>query len=178
MRLYRTLGAAVAIALLAGSASAQQGFVVEKPPSEATAPVYEAAFRTDTIELALSPTDDREGSELEYLIKMKPGATLVYSWTVEDLADGEEFYTDFHGHRDAADTRVMSYKEGTGKEGRGALTAPFEGTHGWLFQNQSMKPVKVKLTLAGFYELRSVRETMLVDETTEQLPFGPSRPAR
>jgi hypothetical protein len=31
--------------------------------------------------------------------------------------------------------------------------APFDGIHGWYFQNQSDKKVVVHLKLSGFYEL-------------------------
>jgi len=37
-------------------------------------------------------------------------------------------------------------------EGRGALTAPFEGTHGWYFRNQGEAPLTVKVKTWGFYE--------------------------
>ena len=64
--------------------------------------------------------------ELEYKIQMKAGGTVVYSWF---------------------------YEKGTGAKASGALTAPWEGIHGWYWQNQSAGPVVVRLRIAGFYEL-------------------------
>jgi hypothetical protein len=47
----------------------------------------------------------------------------------------------------------MEYRQATGLNSNGALVAPFEGVHGWYFQNQSDKPLVVHLKLSGFYEL-------------------------
>jgi len=121
----------------------------------ATTRFYASQFRTDTIEITLPP--DEQG-ELEYKVKMRPGDTLTYSWnTTGDEAHPEWFYYDFHGESrpnppDAKAT-VMEYRQATGLNSSGALVAPFEGVHGWYFQNQSDKPLVVHLKLSGFYEL-------------------------
>ncbi len=121
----------------------------------ATTRFYTGQFRTDTIEIKLPPD---EGSELEYKVRMQPGDTLTYSWDVTgDEAHPEWFYFDFHGESkpaapDAKPT-VMEYKQATGLNSKGALVAPFEGIHGWYFQNQSDKLQTVHLKLSGFYEL-------------------------
>lgn len=121
----------------------------------------EQPYRTDTFEIPLAVSEE-EGDEVEYQVRMKAGETVVYAWSVEAPAD--EFYSDFHGNSDAkSPLRVVSYKEGFVAGAQGALIAPFDGLHGWLFKNESPKPVTVKLTLAGFYELRSIRETMGLD---------------
>jgi hypothetical protein len=122
----------------------------------ATTRFYASAFRTDTIAIKLAPDGD-EG-ELEYKVKMQPGGTLAYSWNVTgDEAHPDWFYFDFHGESvaltQAGKTTVMEYKQATGLNSSGALVAPFEGVHGWYFQNQSDKPVTVHLKLSGFYEL-------------------------
>jgi hypothetical protein len=121
----------------------------------ATARYYDTAFRSDTIEIMLPPDQD---NELEYKVKMKTGATLVYSWTVTgDEEHPEWFYYDFHGEQRPvpADGKsvVMEYRQATGTSSNGALVAPFEGVHGWYVQNQSDKPLTVHLKLSGFYEL-------------------------
>lgn len=114
---------------------------------------YPAAFRSDTIDIPLKGAADA-GSELEYKVRMKPGATLIYSWSVN--APPEEFYYDFHSQQlpsPGPKEVVISHKSGIGVGGNGALVAPFEGIHGWYLQNQSEKPVVVHLKLSGFYEL-------------------------
>jgi hypothetical protein len=117
---------------------------------------YEIGFRSDTIEIPLRDGDDRtRGNELEYKVRMKKDATLIYEWSVADIANPEEFYYDFHGHTvvEGKDMTVATYKQATGTGAKGALTAPFDGVHGWFLQNQSAKPVVVKIRLSGFYEL-------------------------
>jgi len=117
---------------------------------------YEIGFRTDTIEIPLRSGDDRtRGNELEYKVRMKKDATLIYEWSVADVANPEEFYYDFHGQTvvEGPDVTVATYKQATATSAKGALTAPFDGVHGWYLQNQSEKPVVVKIKISGFYEL-------------------------
>jgi hypothetical protein len=124
-----------------------------QPAAAVLAREYATPFRTDTIDIPLKGADS-EGSELEYKVRMKPGATLVYSWSVQ--APPEEFYYDFHSQQwpqQGPKEVVVSHKSGIGVGGNGALVAPFEGIHGWYLQNQSLKPVVVHLRLSGFYEL-------------------------
>jgi hypothetical protein len=121
----------------------------------ATTRFYATAFRSDTILITLPPD---EKNELEYKVKMKPGATLIYSWNVSgDEAHPEWFYYDFHGESrpvaEGTKATVMEYRQATGLVSNGALVAPFEGVHGWYFQNQSDKPLTVHLKMSGFYEL-------------------------
>ena len=117
---------------------------------------YDMPFRSDTIEIPLRDGDDRtRGTELEYKVRMKMGGTLIYEWSVADITNPEEFYFDFHGHTtvEGQEMTVATYKQATGTSARGALTAPFDGVHGWFLQNQSAKAVVVKVKLSGFYEL-------------------------
>jgi len=117
---------------------------------------YDRTFRTDTVEIPLTSGDDRRrGNELEYKVHMNEGATLIYEWRVEPMANPEEFYYDFHGHtaEEGEEMTVATYTQATGSAAQGALTAPFEGVHGWYFQNQSVEPVVVYLKISGFYDL-------------------------
>lgn len=111
-------------------------------------------FRTDVIEILLQPSGT-QGSEIEYKVHLKQGSSYVYDWRVEGVADPDEFYTEFHGHTVVAgrSMTVADYRKESGTADRGTLRAPFDGVHGWYFQNQSLKPVTVRLRLAGFYSL-------------------------
>jgi hypothetical protein len=118
---------------------------------------YEAGYRTDFVDIPLKSGDfGRDGAELEYKVHMKPGATIAYSWTVTGLENPEEFYFDFHGEAPAKEGReatVVEYRQATGGQSSGTLVAPFEGVFGWYLQNQSEKPVVVRLKISGFYDL-------------------------
>lgn len=117
---------------------------------------YPVAFRTDVIDIPLhSGEDPAGGADVEYKVHLKKGGSYIYSWSVGGIDNPEEFYTEFHGHTVEAGKAmtVAFYRKATGTSDNGVLTAPFDGVHGWLFQNQSIKPVTVHLRLAGFYEL-------------------------
>ena len=95
------------------------------------------------------------GGEVEYMIKMNAGDTLVYSWEVPGVADPQAFLTEFHGHTEPVGGRgdLMFYEKGPGAKANGSLIAPWQGIHGWYWKNNGDAPVVVRLRMAGFYEL-------------------------
>ena len=127
------------------------------PGAPVLAREYPVAFRSDTIEFPLRADGDRRrGNDLEYKVRMQKDATLIYTWSVETVPNAMEFYYEFHGHTltpNEKEMTVASYKKATGTAENGALTAPFDGVHGWYFQNQSVNPVIVRVKISGFYEL-------------------------
>ena len=117
---------------------------------------YTGSFRSDVIEIPLRSGDDRtRGNELEYKVRMTEGQTVIYEWEVLDIENPEEFYYDFHGHTtiEGEEMTVATYKQDTASAAAGSLIAPFDGVHGWYYQNQSVGPVVVRLKVSGFYEL-------------------------
>jgi hypothetical protein len=99
------------------------------------------------------PGDERG---LEYMIRMKAGDTVVYSWEVKGISDPQSFHSEFHGHTDAAPGQagdLMFYEKAAGAQASGSLIGPWPGIHGWYWLNKSKAPVTVRLRLAGFYEL-------------------------
>ena len=135
----------------------EENIVSASSPGQALAQhSYPTAFRSDVLDIDLNDADRRDGSEqVEYKVRMAKGASYIYSWEVVGVADPEEFYTEFHGHTLAQGKAmtVSNYRKATGVSDNGVLTAPFAGVHGWYFQNQSAKPVKLRLRIAGFYTL-------------------------
>lgn len=118
---------------------------------------YDIPFRTDVVEIPLGGfLDGADKSELEYKVRMKKDATLIYGWEVVGAADPRDFHFDQHGHTTPAAGQPMTvatYRQAFGLEQQGALTAPFDGIQGWQFSNSSENRVVVRLRLAGFYEL-------------------------
>jgi hypothetical protein len=119
---------------------------------------YPAPYRSDYVDIPLAAAgDENRGDELEYKVRMKAGDSFVYAWSVAGVPNPEEFYYDFHGETPAApgagEAKVVEYKQATGTSANGTLIAPIPGVHGWYLQNQSEKPVVVKLKLSGFYDL-------------------------
>jgi hypothetical protein len=125
--------------------------------SVARAREYATPFRSDVVEIPLGGfLSGVENSELEYKVRMKKDATLIYAWEVVGAADGRDFHFDQHGHttpKPGEEMSVATYRQAFGLKQQGALTAPFDGIQGWQFSNSSERPVVVRLRLAGFYEL-------------------------
>lgn len=90
------------------------------------------------------------GKGLEYKFHLQKGATLEYAWTT----DGAGLYFDFHGEPQGDNTGYFkSYQETTDSQANGALVAPFEGSHGWYWENKSGSPVTVMLNTKGAYRI-------------------------
>ena len=145
--------AACGAAALATPASAQIKWNEIPAPAgkEALARTYPAGYRTDVIDVPIRGND----GDLEYKIQMKAGSTVVYTWEVRNLAKPEEFYTEFHGHTEPVNNRgdLMFYEKAAGAKMSGSLIAPWQGEHGWYWQNKSDAAVVVRLRMAGFYDL-------------------------
>lgn len=150
--------------LLAGSAPAAvpsggQTAAPTQPPAWNEMPlpagVYrhnQTVHRTDTVDIPVQPN----GGEIEYMVTMKQGDAAVYSWRALDLADGDRLTSEFHGHTDRAPGTtgtLMFYRKATGAVESGALVAPFDGIHGWYLKNDAARPIVVRLTISGFYEV-------------------------
>ncbi len=90
---------------------------------------------------------------LEYKFAMAKDAVLEYSWKT----DGVPIYFDFHGEpKGATDGYFKSYLEITSNESKGVLTTPFEGIHGWYWENKTAQPITIQLSTNGKYEVLGV----------------------
>jgi hypothetical protein len=143
---------------------------------------YAEAFRTDTIEIPLTGfLGGRFGSELEYKVRMKKNATLIYQWEAVGPTDARDFHYDFHGHTtpkpgSGEQMIVSSYKQAFALKQNGALTAPFDGIQGWQFSNSSDNPIVVRLKLAGFYDLIPSGQTGNEAGVAANVPAAQARP--
>lgn len=102
----------------------------------------------DTVSIVIPPLKG-----LEYKFAMEKGAVLEFAWAT----DGEAIYFDFHGEPTGAKNGYFkSYKDTTDKELKGLLTAPFEGIHGWYWENETNQPVTINLNTKGSYKVLGV----------------------
>jgi len=152
-----------------------------KAEGAARAREYDIPFRTDVVEIPLGGfLDGVDKSELEYKVRMKRDATLIYAWEVVGAADPRDFHFDQHGHttpKPGEAMTVATYRQAFGLKQQGALTAPFDGIQGWQFSNSSEKPVVVKLRLAGFYELIPSGQPGNEAGIVANVPAAQARPA-
>jgi hypothetical protein len=116
-------------------------------------------FMTDSRVLVLEPYQT-----VEYKYRLDQGAMMIYSWSASAPA-----IVDFHGESDgllpaggSSAPAPGSYEKATKQQASGAFTSPFDGIHGWYWENPTGAPLTVTLTSAGFYtealELRSPRD--------------------
>jgi hypothetical protein len=142
------LGARMGLLALSAPSPAAVPDIPMAPPE--TARFYNAAVRSNVIEIPLKGDED-----LEYKVRMKAGETLTYSWSVDN---GKAYY-DFHGESEPDKATVRYREEQDGATGgHGALVAPFDGIHGWYWLNLEERPIVITLRVGGFYELRPQQE--------------------
>ena len=130
-----------------------------QPPAWKEVPLQPGIYRehklthqTESVDVPVPPN----GGEIEYMVNMKQGETMVYSWRAIDIADAAKLTSEFHGHTDRAPGTtgtLVFYRKATGASENGSLVAPFDGTHGWYFKNDTARAVVVRVTLSGFYTL-------------------------
>jgi hypothetical protein len=117
-------------------------------------------LRSDVIEIPLGT--GQTGFELEYKVRMKKDATMVYAWEVVGPAKADDLYYDFHAHTTpppGEEMTVATFRQGRGLKQQGSLSAPFDGIQGWYFLTSADKPIVIRLKISGFYELIPPGET-------------------
>jgi hypothetical protein len=156
--------------------------VADTSSSGPAAREYREALRSDTIEVPLGYVGGGLGPyALEYKVRMKKGATLIYEWKAFDLPKPNLLSYDFHGHTtppggNEKDMIVADYRKATGGSGRGALVAPFDGIHGWYFENSADVPVTVRVKLTGFYDLVPAGQVGNEEGIIANVPADPAHP--
>jgi hypothetical protein len=119
----------------AGGASASQTAIIASQPKP---------FHHETVEFTLQPKES-----LEYKYRLDKGQSLLYAWKSTAPIDYE-----FHAEPDGAPRGyAQSYEKSAGAQQNGTLSAPFNGIHGWYWENTTTQPVTVSLSSAGFYNL-------------------------
>ncbi len=103
-------------------------------------------LRSDSIEIVIPA-----GKGLEYKLYMEKYGHVTYEWQTDD----EALYFDFHGEP-AGDTTgyFESYSITTSDNMKGSLTAPFKGSHGWYWKNNSQQDITISLTMQGYYTIK------------------------
>lgn len=103
------------------------------------------ALRSDEKQIVLEAF---EGMEVK--AKMTRGESFNFSWE----ADGEGVFVDMHGEAPGAGENEFTtyWKEKQLTSAQGVFIAPFDGTHGWYWQNMGEEPVTVTVKVTGFYQ--------------------------
>lgn len=99
-------------------------------------------YRVDSRELTIGP---KQGIEFKY--ELDKGATMLYAWKANAFLDFD-FHTEPEGLPPEASE---SFERGNASQKRGGYTAPYDGIHGWYWENTTDSDVTVTLTSTGFY---------------------------
>ena len=114
--------------------------------------LQDKVFKSETIMIDLD-----DFGEMEHKFIMKEGSSLNYSWKVLN-AKGDGVFAEFHGHPSTKDAPnypegfEQAYSKDEGTTQSGTFTAPFPGYHGWFFMNLEEGPIKIEVTVSGYYE--------------------------
>jgi hypothetical protein len=116
----------------AGGAAAVQALIATQ----------ERPFQHETIEFRLGP---REGMEYKY--RLEKGEALLYSWKTPVPVEFE-----FHAEPDSGPRGyAQTYEKARSGAASGTLMAPFNGIHGWYWENPTDQEITVTLSASGFY---------------------------
>lgn len=122
-------GAALGLLDLAGS---------EDSPLRA----QDAPWTRDEISFRLAPFE-----AVEYKYRMRAGAVLLFDWQ----AQGEVVY-DLHAEPDgAAPGFARSFDRSRAAGAAGSYSAPFDGIHGWFWQNRGDREITLRLRSSGYF---------------------------
>lgn len=83
---------------------------------------------------------------IEFKYELSRGAGLVYTWRASAPVD-----FDFHTEPAASPGASETFERGEAVEKSGSYTAPYDGIHGWYWENLNDTDVTVTLDAAGFF---------------------------
>lgn len=103
---------------------------------------HDKVYKSETLEAVLYPQ-----SEMEFMTRIDQGEVMLYAWETS-----EPLYFDFHGHQHDGNPDIWTrFADGETAADQGSIVAPYTGEHGWYWANTGKQPVKIKLTISGYY---------------------------
>ena len=94
------------------------------------------------------------GKGIEYKLHMQAYQKANYQW----LTDEGQLYVDLHGEPDGDTTGYFeSYTIASVSEMKGSFTAPFTGSHGWYWKNNSTQDIEIQLLFSGDYVIEGLK---------------------
>lgn len=120
-------------------------------------------YRLDSREFTIPPY-----SGMEFKYDLDKGAAILYAWKASSFVD-----FDFHTEPDGKPPEASeSFEKGEAAQKRGGYTAPYDGIHGWYWENKTDRDITVKLSAAGFFS----EARLFLPEQPPQTVQIPQRP--
>jgi hypothetical protein len=111
------------------------------PPSGGPLFPQPSRFRLDSRQLTVPSL-----GSIEFKYELSKGTSMTYSWRASAPIDFD-FPTEVAGRPNASDT----FERGEAAESSGFYTAPYDGIHGWYWENLNDADVTILLEAAGFF---------------------------
>ena len=99
-------------------------------------------YQSDEVQFTLQPKQT-----VEYKYRLDKDAGMVFTWT-STAPVMFDFHTEPEG---TASSASQSFLKGEASVGRGSYVAPYNGIHGWYWENAGVAPVTIRLQSSGFY---------------------------
>jgi hypothetical protein len=120
-------------------------YAAEAPPvtPREGGPVFPQAgdYRLDVRQLTVPSL-----GSIEFKYDLAKGAALLYTWRASAPVD-----FDFHTEPADAPGASQTFERGEAVEKSGFYAAPYDGIHGWYWENFNDRDVTVTLEAAGFF---------------------------
>ncbi|MFK7912975.1 MAG: hypothetical protein AB8B93_03600 [Pseudomonadales bacterium] len=107
-------------------------------------------MRRETLRFELGPFES-----VEYKYQLRQGDSLLYRWH-----SSGQVLVNFHSEPDqptaaaqASGENAVSFNQGRSQANYGAYVAPFDGIHGWFWQNRGTSAITIELQTSSFAEL-------------------------
>ena len=106
-------------------------------------------YHKDSVTFPLAPFES-----VEYKYSLAQGQSIVFSWqAVSALNDPQaELIFDMHSEEKGTDPEdSVTFDMGRAGSAHGSFVAPFDGIHGWYWENRTGEDIVVELVTTGFY---------------------------
>ena len=105
--------------------------------------VEDHAPHEDRVMFPLAPFES-----IEYKYALHEGEAVIYRWS----AQGEVVF-DLHSEEEGTDPEdSVSFSVGRADHQQGSFVAPFNGIHGWFWENRGDQEVLVELVTTGYFD--------------------------
>jgi hypothetical protein len=106
-------------------------------------------YHKDSVTFPLAPFES-----VEYKYSLAQGQSMVFTWqAVSALNDPQaELIFDMHSEEKGTDPEdSVTFDMGRAGSAHGSFVAPFDGIHGWYWENRTGEDIVVELVTTGFY---------------------------
>lgn len=87
---------------------------------------------------------------IEYKYTLGAGQSMVFAWRAQSPMPADVIF-EMHSEVDADPDQSVTFELGRGGSQQGAFVAPFDGIHGWYWENRGAADVEVVLEATGFF---------------------------